>query len=512
MVESLEGRTFFAATLDAGFAESTHVSGFDTPTAQAFAPDGRLFVLEKAGSVRIVSAGGQLQPTPLVTLSSVDTTQDRGLVGLTFDANFAQNNYLYLWYTRTDGSGTRNRLSRFTVSGNASDPATERVIIESPMTTNIHTGGAMGFGADGYLYLGVGEGGVSTTAQDLTDLRGKILRIDPSIDAFPNDPLRNYGIPLSNPFYGSASARGEIYAYGMRNPFTGQMRPGTSQFYVADVGQEAFEELNIIQAGGNYGWPAAEGASAPRATSTPIYQYSHTGFSSAAITGVAFNTGNQFPLAYANNVFFGDYLNGFMRRVDPSTNGVAGFGTSIAGAVDIDFGPDGSLYYLSVSGNGFAGTNRPVYKISYVGSANRAPTAVAAATTATNGLAPLTVSFTGQGSTDPDNDALTYTWTFGDGQAGTGRDVSHVYARQWYIQRYSRRLRQQGRHECVAADHDHRWQSRANWNDHHTCCRHHLQGRRHHYVLRRRQRSGRRRLARVEPDLDGQAPPQHALA
>src|SRR3954447_7978180 len=115
MVESLECRTLLAATLDNGFAESTYVTGFDTPTAEAFAPDGRLFVLEKAGRVRVVSAAGQLQSTPLLTLSSVDITQDRGLVGLTFDPNFAQDNYLYLWYTPTDANGTRNRLSRFTV-------------------------------------------------------------------------------------------------------------------------------------------------------------------------------------------------------------------------------------------------------------------------------------------------------------------------------------------------------------------------------------------------------------
>src|SRR4051794_14688264 len=158
VAEPLERRTLLAATLDSGFAESTYVTGFDTPTAEAFAPDGRLFVLEKAGRVRVVNTSGQLQSTPVVTLSNVDTTQDRGLVGLTFDPNFAQNNYLYLWYTLTDSGGTRNRLSRFTVNGNTADANSERVIIESPMTTNIHTGGAMGFGADGYLYLGIGEG------------------------------------------------------------------------------------------------------------------------------------------------------------------------------------------------------------------------------------------------------------------------------------------------------------------------------------------------------------------
>src|SRR5215207_2974650 len=173
MIEALEPRALMAAQLDAGFAEAVYVGGFDTPTAQQFAPDGRLFVLEKAGRVRIVSAAGQLQNTPFVTIG-VDTEQDRGLVGIAFDPNFAQNNYLYLYYTKTDASGTRNRLSRFTANGNTAVNNSELVIIESPMTTNIHTGGAMGFGADGYLYLGIGEGGVSSTAQDLTQLRGKV--------------------------------------------------------------------------------------------------------------------------------------------------------------------------------------------------------------------------------------------------------------------------------------------------------------------------------------------------
>src|SRR5688572_15709209 len=119
--ETLEGRTLMASQLPAGFAESVYVAGFDTPTAQAFAPDGRLFVLEKAGKVRVVTSGGALVSTPFVSLS-VDTAQDRGLVSLAFDPNFQANGYLYLWYTKTDGAGTRNRLSRFTASGNIAAP------------------------------------------------------------------------------------------------------------------------------------------------------------------------------------------------------------------------------------------------------------------------------------------------------------------------------------------------------------------------------------------------------
>ena len=417
-IESLEVRQLMASNLPAGFAETVYVAGFDTPTAQAFAPDGRLFVLEKAGKVRVVTSGGALVSTPFVSLS-VDTAQDRGLVSLAFDPNFQANGYLYLWYTKTDGAGTRNRLSRFTASGNTAAPGSETVLLEVPHATNIHTGGAMSFGADGMLYLGVGDGGESFRAQDMNDLRGKILRLNVANPA-------NI-VPSDNPYVGQAGVRPEIFASGMRNPFSGQMKPGTNTFYVNDVGQDNAEEVDVIVARGNYGWPNAEGFSSNPAYTNPIYAYSHAGFSSAAITGAAFYESTQFPAEYKGSYFFADYLNGFMRRLDASGN-VHEFGTDVAGPLDIDLGPDGSLYYSSAFGTGFTGTNRPVYRISYTSSANRAPAAVASATTPTNGLAPLTVAFTGNGSTDPDGDALSYAWNFGDGTTATGKDVSKTYA------------------------------------------------------------------------------------
>lgn len=420
-IETLESRQLMAATLPAGFQETTFATGLDTPTAQAFAPDGRLFVLEKWGNVRVITRQGQLLPTPFLTVAP-DTQQDRGLVGLAFDPNFNLNHYIYVYYTKTDTAGTRNRLSRFTASTSSPDlvqPNTETPIIEIPHTTNIHTGGAMGFGKDGMLYLGVGDGGVSTTAQDLSDLRGKVLRLNVSDLA--------HLVPSDNPFYNQAGARGEIYAYGLRNPFSGAMQPGGNTFWISDVGQDQWEEVNVIQRAGNYGWPLVEGASSNPSYVNPIYTYSHAGYANAAVTGGTFYTGNQFPTEYANSYFFSDYLNGFMRRVD-STGQEVDFGTNLAGALDVDMGPDGSLYYISASGNGFYGDNRPVYKISYVGSANRAPAAVATADVY-NGYGPLAVNFSGAGSTDPDNDNLIYTWNFGDNTPNaSGRDVAHTYA------------------------------------------------------------------------------------
>lgn len=303
-----------AATLPAGFQETVHTTGFDTPTAQAFAPDGRLFVLEKAGKVRVVTAAGALNSTPFLSLA-VDTAQDRGLVALAFDPNFQSNGYLYLWYTKTDTAGTRNRLSRVTASltnPNVAQPGSELVLLEVPHATNIHTGGAMGFGADGMLYLGVGDGGESNNAQDLGDLRGKVLRLNVS------NPTNL--IPADNPYVNTPGARKEIFALGLRNPFTGQVKPGTNTLYVNDVGEAQFEEVNVVAAGKNYGWPAAEGPSTNAAFTNPLHAYSHAGFSSAAITGAAFYTANQFPAEYAGSYFFADYLNGFMRRIDASGN------------------------------------------------------------------------------------------------------------------------------------------------------------------------------------------------
>ena len=421
--EPLEGRVLLS-TLPPGFQETVWTQGFNTPTAQAFAPDGRLFVTEKGGNVRVVTPAGTLLSAPFVSVAP-DTTQDRGLVGLAFDPGFQSNRYLYLWWTKSDATGTRNRLSRFTASAtspNLAAAGSEVVLLESPMATTIHTGGAMGFGADGMLYLAVGDGGEPTRAQDPNDLRGKVLRLNVA------DPANL--VPADNPFVGQAGKRPEVWAYGFRNPFTGAMEPGTDTFYVNDVGQEAWEEVNHVQRGGNHGWPLAEGPSSNPEFVPPVYAYPRAGLptGSSAVTGGVFYTATQFPAEYRGSYFFGDYLNRFTRRLDPNAhNQPHDFGTNVDRALDYDVGPDGSLYYVSAFGNGFDGANRPVYRITWVGTPNRAPTAVAAAGP-TSGLKPLTVNFSGAGSSDPDGDPLTYSWSFGDNTTGAGQSVSHTYA------------------------------------------------------------------------------------
>ena len=425
--EGLEPRWLLASTLPAGFDERVYSHGFDTPTAQAFAPDGRLFVLEKAGRVRVVGNDGRALAAPFVTVG-VDAEQDRGLVGVAFDPDFATNGHLYLYYTTPAASGggaVVNRLSRFTASAtdaNVAAPGSERPIIEVPMTETIHTGGAMAFGADGMLYLGTGDGGVGGTAQDLGDLRGKVLRLDPRNPSAP--------APADNPFANTPGARQEVWALGFRNPFTGAMHPTTGRqaaaFYVNDVGDASFEEVNRVERGRNYGWPNAEGTSPNAAYTNPVHTYAAG--TQSAITGGAFYTGNRFPSTYDESYFFGDYLDGTIRRIDAAGN-VSDFASGVHGPLDLDVGPDGALYVLSAFGHGFDGADRPVYRIGYVGAANRSPAAVASADR-TSGLAPLSVSFSAAGSTDPDGNALTYVWDFGDGSpTQSGRDVTYAYAK-----------------------------------------------------------------------------------
>ena len=219
-MESLEGRTLLTV-VPAGYIDKTIVSGLGPTTAETVAPDGRLFICEKDGHLRIVS-NGQVLSAPFLTVP-VDTFSERGLDGIALDPNFAANGYVYVYYTTADPShpatannpAIHNRLSRFTASaGNPdiADPSSEVVLLDNiPSTRGNHNGGSMVFGSDGMLYLGVGEAGISTNAQDVTNLNGKILRLN------VHDPA--HLIPADNPFVKRRHARGEIWAFGFRNPF-----------------------------------------------------------------------------------------------------------------------------------------------------------------------------------------------------------------------------------------------------------------------------------------------------
>lgn len=420
-VETLESRTLLA-TLLPGFEQTPVALGLYEPTSLVRADDGRLFVTEKPYGVRVISAAGELLETPVLSLP-VDRAHERGVQSVLLDPQFASNGHFYVYYSRLlEGGGSANRLSRYTLSAanpNVADLASERVLLDGITTAEpgFHNGGVMAFGADGMLYLGIGDTLAASEVQNLGSLRGKILRLNPA--AWPNL------IPADNPFVNTPGARGEIWALGFRNPFSGAMQPGTSTLFVNDVGSSVHEEINAVVRGGNFGWPLVEGTSSNPAFVNPVHAYdgSDSGFG-AAVTGGAFYTGAQFPGQYAGDYFFADYVRGFIRSLDLTTGVATDFVTDALTPVDLLPAPDGGLYWLSLgTGNNDDGG---VYKINYT-NANRAPQAVIGADRNSGDL-PLTVNFSGAGSSDPDNDPLTYSWDFGDGAAATGLTASHQYA------------------------------------------------------------------------------------
>jgi glucose/arabinose dehydrogenase len=399
--------------LPTGFGDALVTGGLNTPTAMTFAPDGRLFVSEKDGNLRVIK-NGVLLSTPFVSLS-VNSEGERGLLGIAFDPNYASNRYVYVYYT-TASSPIHNRVSRFTADPTNPDIASAGsevpILNLEPLGTISHNGGAIHFGGDGKLYISVGDNYYPYNAQSLTSRFGKILRIN-----------ADGTIPSDNPFYNVQGAYKEIWALGLRNPFTFAFSPaaGSNTMYINDVGQDTWEEINSALKGGNYGWPNCEGSCSSPSYINPVYTYAHPADGSgSSIAGGAFYEAAQFPSQYRGSYFFGDYVQGWIKRITPS-NQVSNFASGINSPVAIEVGPDGSLYYLSI-------VSGEVHKIRYSSAANNYPTAVATASLG-SGAPPLSVTFSGSGSIDPDSDPLTYSWNFGDGSpVAGGVTVTHTYS------------------------------------------------------------------------------------
>jgi glucose/arabinose dehydrogenase len=332
----------------ANFIQTTVASGLSVPTAMAWDADGRLFVAEQTGNLRVIK-NGALLATPFVHLN-VDSTGERGLLGVTLDLDFANNHYLYLYYT-VPGSPPHNRVSRFTALGNVAAPASEQILLDlNSLSATNHNGGAIHFGPDGKLYVAAGDNAHGSYSQTLSggNLLGKILRMN-----------SDGTIPTDNPFYLTQSGTSRlIWAYGLRNPYTFAFQTGTARMFINDVGQLTWEEINDGIAGSNYGWPDDEGpASPPNAAYTdPVFYYGHgsSGTLGCAITGGAFYNPPvaYFPSEYVGRYFFSDYCSGWIRQLDPANgNAVTGFATGVGSPVDLNVAPDGSLYYLSHGGN-----------------------------------------------------------------------------------------------------------------------------------------------------------------
>ncbi|MFN2467893.1 MAG: sorbosone dehydrogenase family protein [Gaiellaceae bacterium] len=329
-----------ATRLPPDFTQELVDDGLTTPTAMAFAPDGRLFVAEQAGSLRVIK-DGTLLPTPFVTLP-VDSRGERGLLGVTFDPDFATNKFVYVYYT-TSTAPIHNRVSRFTASGDVALAGSETPILELESLSGAtnHNGGAIHFGPDDMLYVAVGENANSSHSQTLGNRLGKMLRIEPDGD-----------IPTDNPFYTTAVGDNRsIWALGLRNPYTFSFQPGSGRMFINDVGSVTWEEINDGRAGGNYGWPTEEGPGPDPELIDPIFYYGHgTGpTTGCAITGGSFYNPRsaQFPSEYVGDYFFADFCSGWIRRLDPATGAAADFASGISNPVDLAVGGDGSLYYLA---------------------------------------------------------------------------------------------------------------------------------------------------------------------
>jgi glucose/arabinose dehydrogenase len=241
-------------------------SGLNQPVFAGAPPGdpGRLFIVEKTGLMKVLNLNtGQVLATPFLNLSSqILSDGERGLLGLAFDPDYASNGLFYVYLINTSGN---TEIRRYHVSANpdVADPAsaTPVITIPQPAASN-HKAGWLGFGPDGHLYAALGDGGGGGdpyhTGQNINDLLGNILRLDIRGDAFPSDATRNYAIPADNPFVGTAGAD-EIFAFGLRNPWRNSFDRALGTFYIADVGQGSWEEINIGQNGANYGWNTFEG-------------------------------------------------------------------------------------------------------------------------------------------------------------------------------------------------------------------------------------------------------------
>jgi glucose/arabinose dehydrogenase len=492
-----------------GFSESVVFSGLTEPTAMRFSPDGRVFVAEKSGLIKVFHSLNDTTPTVFADLrTEVHNFWDRGLLGIELDPGFPAKPYVYVLYTydaaiggsaprwgspgvssddcptppgpTTDGCVVSGRLSRLQAKGDKMTGAEQVLINDWCQQYPTHSVGDLAFGKGGSLFVSGGDGASFTTtdygqfggnpcgdppagpggtetaptaeggalrSQSLRRpageprlLDGAVVRVSPSTgDGLPDNPLAT-----SN----DANAR-RVVAYGLRQPFRFARRPGTAQLWIGDVGWNNIEEIDrlddpIASPVKNFGWPCYEGSNPQPsysaagldiceglygqsgAVAPPFFSYRHANkvvpgescpTGSSSVTGIAFYpSSGPYPPEYDGALFFADHSRNCIWAMERGSSGVPSpsliktFVAPAANPVDLQMGPDGNLYYVDFDG----GTVR---RITYT-AGNQTPTAVAKATP-TFGNLPLTVSFDATGSTDPDGDALRYSWDLnGDGTYG----------------------------------------------------------------------------------------------
>jgi glucose/arabinose dehydrogenase len=487
-----------------GFSDVVAIAGLVEPTTVAFAGDGRVFVAEKSGLIKVFGSLADTTPTVFADLrTQVHNFWDRGLLGLALDPQFPARPYLYALYTydavpggaaprwgtaggtgdgcpnppgsTVDGCVVQARLSRLTASGDTMTGPEQVLVTGWCQQFPSHSIGTVAFGPDGALYASAGEGAsfnyadygqtnnpcgdppspagtdlappaaqggalrsqsVRRPAGQPVSLSGTIIRVNPDTGA---------GLP-GNPFAASADQNARrIIAYGLRNPFRFDVRPGTQQLWLGEVGWNTWEEINRVAdvddgVAENFGWPCYEGTSRQGGYDTadlnsceslygvgqtgPFYTYNHNAkvvpgdscpTGSSSVSGMAFESGSNYPSDYDGALFFADASRGciwVMKRgtgVDPSPSQLSQFVGGAGTPVQVLTGPGGDIFYVDMDAG-------QVRRVVYNG-ANHPPTAVVSASP-TSGAAPLTVNFDGGGSSDLDpGDSLSYAWDLdGDGQ------------------------------------------------------------------------------------------------
>jgi glucose/arabinose dehydrogenase len=326
-----------AATLLPGFSEVRLASGLNNVTTMTVAPDGRIFVSEQAGRLRVIKED-VLLATPALTLT-VDSTNERGLLGVAFDPDFASNGFIYVYYT-SPAPVAHNRLSRFTLAGDVVVAGSEVTLMDLPALglAPIHNGGAVHIGVDGKLWVSVGENFNGPNAQNLNTTLGKLLRIN-----------RDGSIPTDNPFYSQLTGDNRaIWALGLRNPYTFAIQPTTGRILVNDVGDKLFDEINDIVKGGNYGWPETEGPHDDPRFEPPFYSQAWNPRDCTLIGAAFYNpAARDFPVGFVGKYFFADLCGGYVKVLDLATRQAEMFATGLATPVDLDVSADGKLYYLN---------------------------------------------------------------------------------------------------------------------------------------------------------------------
>ena len=353
-----------------GFSDHAIVTGLLQPTDFVFTPSGRILILEKAGRLLVTTPDLSGVTVALDFRTSVDDGFEKGFLGICLHPTFSTTGWIYIYYTT---NVPKNRISRFTLTGDTVSAASEVVILDNISAQNgNHNGGTVLIGPDGKLWAAPGDSGTGgTKAQTLSPFpyegafSGKILRME--LDGSP---------AAGNPYIGDATKEQRIFAYGFRNPFRFSFRPFNGAIYLGDVGQSSREEIDVGVSGGNFGWPYMEGkiqqpggpGPCPMGTTClePKYDYDRT--VGTTVTGGIFVTGNAYPSFLHGKYLFGDHGAGWIRYLEfDSNNAVVGglqdFATSAEGPVAFHQGPDDYVYYAAIN------TGR-IYRIVYANRLN----------------------------------------------------------------------------------------------------------------------------------------------